>query len=356
MRIAILGAGGIADFHARALQRVPGAKVVAVCDQQTARAEAFQAKWGIPDTFDSTQAMLQAAVPEVVHVLVPPAAHAKAAIPCLEAGCHVFLEKPAAVSGAECDELAAAAERTGRRIGVNHNLTCSPTVVRLREAARERHFGRIEHVTVVYNLPLKEVPPGHWIFQDTRNIVLELAAHPLSILHCFVGETLTAATLVSGERTLSSGAKFYDTWQASLNCTQGTGQLFFSVGRDYLETWVHIIGQDGSALADLRRNTLALSGKSAKLGPYDDLRQCAAAPWSVFRDGVRNFKDYLLGSLRLKPAYDLFFEPLAESIGGFYRALAEGRMPPVSIQQGAAVVRACERIVSSGETFMRKTA
>src|SRR5260370_35774324 len=58
---------------------------------------------------------------DIVHILAPPPLHKAAALQCLEAGVDVFLEKPAAVNTAECEELRAAAVQFGRQIGVNRS-------------------------------------------------------------------------------------------------------------------------------------------------------------------------------------------------------------------------------------------
>lgn len=356
MRVGILGAGGIADFHAKAVQAIPNALLAAVCDQQASRAAAFQRKWDVPAMFESLRAMLETGKVDVVHVLVPPAAHARAAIACLEAGCDVFLEKPAAISTAECEAIGAAAERAQRQVGVNHNLTYHPGVIRLIQAVQDRRLGRLEHVSVCYNLPLKNVPASHWIFQEPRNIVLEMAPHPISIIQTLMGAVESVASLVSGEKMLASGVPFYQSWQASMLCERGTAQLLFAVGRDYLESRVHVVGQDGVAMLDLRRNALAFHEKTPLLAPNDDLRQCAAVSWSLLRDGLRNFRNYLAGMLRLKPPYDLFTDSVVASIAAFYAALRDGRRPPVGLAEGAATVHACEQMVSGASLLMKESA
>ena len=58
VRVAFLGTGYIADWHAKAVQTVPGAKLVAVCDKDLARAHSFAERHGATDCYSSLEAML----------------------------------------------------------------------------------------------------------------------------------------------------------------------------------------------------------------------------------------------------------------------------------------------------------
>jgi predicted dehydrogenase len=109
LRVAILGAGGIAEIHAEVLAGIPGLERVAICDMQFSKAEAFRDRMGLPAAYSRLETMLAEVRPQVVHLAVSPQAHAATALTCLEAGVHVFVEKPFCLSSEECDRVAAAA-------------------------------------------------------------------------------------------------------------------------------------------------------------------------------------------------------------------------------------------------------
>src|SRR5580704_6877539 len=121
-RIALLGTGYIADWHAKALAAIPGAQLVAVCDKNASRAAAFARAHGVPAVFGSTADMLSAAQPSAVHVLLPPEFHHDAAAALLDAGVKVLLEKPMCVTAAECQALVDRAAAAKVRLGVSHNF------------------------------------------------------------------------------------------------------------------------------------------------------------------------------------------------------------------------------------------
>ena len=103
--VGFLGAGYIADWHAKALRSVPAATLIAVCDRDQVRVNTFAARNGIRQVYTSLGDMLSTARLDVVHVLLPPELHAKMASETIDAGVHVFLEKPMATCGDDCSNL-----------------------------------------------------------------------------------------------------------------------------------------------------------------------------------------------------------------------------------------------------------
>src|SRR5688572_21289025 len=105
IRTAIVGTGYIAEFHAGSIREAKGVELIATCDANLGRAKAFAGAWNIPRTFDSLSKMLEETQIDCVHLLTPPDLHFSLAKQALEAGVHVFLEKPMCTSTAEAEEL-----------------------------------------------------------------------------------------------------------------------------------------------------------------------------------------------------------------------------------------------------------
>jgi predicted dehydrogenase len=113
-KVAIVGTGGIAAVHADNLARTGGrAELVAACDVDEARLEAFGGQYGIAGRYQSLTELLAEAKPDIVHLCTPPMMHIDQAIECLEAGVHVLSEKPPALSLADFDRLESAQTRGG---------------------------------------------------------------------------------------------------------------------------------------------------------------------------------------------------------------------------------------------------
>ncbi len=350
LRIAILGAGFISDFHIRALKNLAGVAVVAVCDPDYRRAQSLAARWNLTGAFRSLSEMLERCAADAVHVRVPPPCHLESAVRCLEAGCHVFMEKPVCVSVAECRQLQAAAARYQRTLGINHNAIHHPGFLKLVRAIRERRLGQVQHVTACVNTGLRQLAQGqhsNWMFQRPHHIVLEQAPHPLSQIHRLLGAVRQTAALASGAVRLNTGATFYDSWQISLICERGTAQCFLSFGREYSDSWLHAIGQDGEAFVDLRRNTIRLTTKTRFIDPVDNLTTTAANASSLLRQAASNVIDYSRAFLRISPPNDPFYCSFRDSIRHFYDVIRRGDPQLAGMAEGAAIIEACDQIASS---------
>ena len=327
---------------------------MAVCDRDQKKAAAFQSQWNVPVAYDDLDQMLEKEALDVVHVLLPPSAHAQTAIQCLRGGCHILVEKPFCLSTQECHEVASVALAQQRQIGVNHNLTYMPKFLKLIDELKQYRLGAVEHVTVVYVLPMPGLAAGqhgHWMFGGTERLILELGPHPVSVIYALLGAVEKAATAVSGEMILTNGQRFFDTWQSSLVCERGSAQLCLSVGKEYANTWIHVVGQDGEAYVDLRRNTIRISEKT-KYIRADNLVDAWRNSRRVLADGLRNFSSYAQGAVGLKPPYELQTQSMTASIHAFYNALKSGGKIPVGAVEGTAVVQACEAIIDSAYQFV----
>ena len=211
-------------------------------------------------------------------------------------------------------------------LGVNHNNTYHPMFMRLEEVVKQRRMGALQHVSITLNVPLRQLDAGqhgHWMFRKPRNIILEQASHPLSQICRLLGPVRQAVCLVGGEILLNTGNPFYSTWQCSLVCERGTADLFLSFGREFLDYFLHAIGQDGVADIDFRRNTFRLSQKSRFVEPVDNFLDSLRSARSVFGQGVGNALGYTLSFLKLRPASDVFTVGMRGSIAAFYRDLRE---------------------------------
>ena len=87
--------------------------------------------------------MFDEARPEVVHILTPPQTHASLALRALDAGCHVFVEKPMATSAQDAEAMLASARAKGLTLCVDHNRLFDPVVERAREMVERGTIGQV---------------------------------------------------------------------------------------------------------------------------------------------------------------------------------------------------------------------
>ncbi len=157
LKVGIVGIGFMGMIHYLAYQRIPGVKVVALCESYAK--ERLTGDWtkikgnfgpagqqmdltGIA-TYDNLDAMLADENVDVVDVCLPPAGHAAATIAALDAGKNVFCEKPIALKAEEGVEMVAAAEKNGKMLLIGHVLPFFDSHNYVFEAAKSGKYGKL---------------------------------------------------------------------------------------------------------------------------------------------------------------------------------------------------------------------
>jgi myo-inositol 2-dehydrogenase/D-chiro-inositol 1-dehydrogenase len=120
----------------------------------------------------------------VVNVVLPNHLHAQAAVDAMEAGKHVFLEKPLGLSLEQCDAVAQAAQRTGRLVAVNHELRVSKQWGLVRELIDRGDLGAVRHQHLsLFRKPFR-TGSGGWRYDRDRvgSWVLEELVHFIDLI------------------------------------------------------------------------------------------------------------------------------------------------------------------------------
>ena len=199
-RVALVGAGNIAETHAAVLRRMADIDIAAIVDTDIERARRFARGRGIERVFGSVAALIDAQAVDVAHVLVPPPLHRPVAEALLRAGIHTLVEKPLAATIAECDALMAAAEAGSTALQVNHNFVHHPAHLAAKRRLARGQLGAIRHVICHFNLPLRQLAArqlSHWMFDTPQNLLLEQAVHPLSQIDDLIGPIRDIAVLAA---------------------------------------------------------------------------------------------------------------------------------------------------------------
>ena len=138
----IIGCGVISDTHLQAIQSLPNARVVAVCDTRPDLAQAQAAAYGAVPYTDCAQ-MLQRDDLDVVNVVTPSGLHARLGRQVARAGKHVITTKPIDITLEAIDSLIAACRDHGVKLGVMLQLRSYPFFRRIESAVREGKLGRL---------------------------------------------------------------------------------------------------------------------------------------------------------------------------------------------------------------------
>ncbi|MDX6492803.1 MAG: hypothetical protein QOH02_738 [Gaiellaceae bacterium] len=149
--LGIVGCGWVtATRHLPALQRVRELEVVALADVDAEAVDALATSFGVAARYGAVAQLVEDPRVDAVAVCVPPAAHVEVALAAVEAGKHVFVEKPLAATLADADRLVEAAAATELQAMVGFNLRFHRLVRQLRDNLAEGDLGPIHALATTY--------------------------------------------------------------------------------------------------------------------------------------------------------------------------------------------------------------
>jgi len=143
----IIGAGLIAEFHARAIAEIPNAKLVACCDVVFDKAKKLADKFGVR-AFKSYEELLKLKEIDIVTIATPSGLHKEPTIAAAEAGKHVICEKPLDINLKRIDAMINAHEKSGTRLGGIFPYRFNDAMAPLREAINSGRFGLITYAGI----------------------------------------------------------------------------------------------------------------------------------------------------------------------------------------------------------------
>lgn len=137
IKVAFIGAGGIAGYHLGHLAKIEDVQVVGFCDPQADRAQA-KAKQFKARAYADHRRMLDAAKPHAVYVCTPPFAHGQFELDAVARGCHIFVEKPIATSLETALEIRDAVQEAGVISAVGYQDRYQDIIAKLKAVLKKR--------------------------------------------------------------------------------------------------------------------------------------------------------------------------------------------------------------------------
>lgn len=177
LRTGVLGCGYWGQKHVRVMDQIPEVSQVVAIDADPAALQRIQRQHPGIETASSLAEALHHI--DALIIATPPESHAAAATIAIEAGKHVFVEKPMTRSTAEADHIIAAAEDRGVVLAVGHTFVHNAAVHRLIDLVQSGELGELHHLSAArLNLGL---------YRDDVNVIWDLAAHDISITLAIMG-------------------------------------------------------------------------------------------------------------------------------------------------------------------------
>lgn len=225
VRIAVIGAGKIAEVgHIPGFIQA-GARVAALCDIHSQNLIRLAAAYQIDRTYTDWRDMLADGEFDAVSVCTPPALHRDMVVASLEHGYATLVEKPMAPTLDDCQAMIDAADRTGKMLMVAHNQRFRAQHVFARQMLASGRLGQVRRVHAVFahGGPENWSPTGGWYFDPKLagyGVLLDLGYHKIDLLRWLLGQEVTDARTFTA--TFEKPTTVDDTAVAILRFEQGT--------------------------------------------------------------------------------------------------------------------------------------
>lgn len=199
LRMAFIGAGGIAAAHLKALKKFDDVEVVALADVNKKGLESRAEEFGVPTEglFTDYQKMLKVVQPDAVNICTPNGLHAPNAIAASKAGAHVIVEKPMGMNAAECKKMIAAAKAAKKKLVIGFQYRYDPKTAFLTQLREDGVFGDIRFGRV-QALRRRGIP--NWGVFGRKELqgggpLIDIGVHVLEMCHFTMGSPKPVAAV-----------------------------------------------------------------------------------------------------------------------------------------------------------------
>lgn len=330
--IGIIGCGMISNWHADAVSKISGARLIGVTDLNKEMRLSFADKYGVR-AFDSVEEMLGCKEVDIVSICTPSGLHAPLAIMAANAGRHVIVEKPMALNLKEADEVISACERNNVKMEVISQLRFTDAVGKLKNAVDNGLLGRLVSgdVYMKYYRSQEYYDKGGWrgtVKMDGGGALMNQGIHGIDLLLYIMGPV---RSVFANARTLTRNIEVEDTAAALLEFESG-------------------------ALGVIQGTTSVYPGSPRRLEICGDkgtitLEEDTIAGWAI--EGRELPEDVTLGHTKVSSANNpsgLGIEGHVLQITDMVEAVLEGRKPIVDEHEGRKPIELIMAIYESSRT------
>lgn len=199
IRFAIIGCGAIAARHAIHIRNY--GELVAVCDLQEEKALAFANQFQVPYYLTVEQLISSERTVDVVVICTPNGLHAAQSVQALRQGYHVLVEKPMALTAADCETMMQAAAAAGKQLFTVMQNRFNPPVQAVKKLLDAGSFGNLYsvQVTCFWNRDEHYYQSSSWRGTKAQDggILFTQFSHFIDLLYWFFGEVDTIMSLTA---------------------------------------------------------------------------------------------------------------------------------------------------------------
>lgn len=324
IRFGLVGYGAWGSHHARAIEKAEGAELTAIAARSEETRKAAQAAHPAVKAYSEYQDLIARKDIDVIDVVLPSHLHFEVGQAALEAGKHLLLEKPMAVSVEECRKLNHLAESKGRLLAVGFELRHSELWGKVKQMIDSGRLGELQYAIIeLWRRPYRQGSQG-WRYDINRvgNWVLEEPVHFFDLARWYFADLGSPRSVYACANSRQPGhPELQDNFSALVKFPTGAYALISQTLSGFQHHQVaKVTGTRGALWA-------SWSGALDRdLHPSSSLK---------YFDG-ENIQDIPLH----RPTGEVF--ELEDEIAGVVRCIRDGKPPAASGQDGIWSIALCE--------------
>jgi predicted dehydrogenase len=343
IRAVIIGSGLIAGKkHIPAFLKLTSkVELSAVCDLNLQAAQQLANRFGIPRSYGNVAEMLATEKPQLVDICTPPATHVKLALDAMKSGCNLLIEKPMALTVADCDRIVQAARDSGVKVCVGHSDLFYQPFIRARELVAQGAIGRFRGMRIFLSTPTDYMTSrqDHWAHKLPGGVIGESGPHIVYMTLAFLNPIRDVSVHAIKLMPEYPWSRFED-YRLTLVGDQGVSSVILCYTTNQWAAKVELLGDKGLLALDLENMTLLRYNRpELKAIPVGMglLRESA----QLAQGFVANLARYV--SRLVNSTHDILISRFADSI-------INGTEPPVTAEEGREAVRVLSLIVDKLES------
>lgn len=224
VRFGLIGFGAWGTCHAEAISNSEGAQLVAIATRSAESQAAAREQYPDAAVVGDYQVLLSREDVDVVDIVLPSYLHHEVAAAALQAGKHVFMEKPMCLSIQQCDDLIDLAKKHNRHLAINHEFRLSALWGKVKELVESGFVGQPQYVLVELSRKPYRLGSNGWRFDISRvgNWILEEPIHFFDLARWYLDSVGRPETVYATANSRQPGhPELQDNFSAIVNFTGG---------------------------------------------------------------------------------------------------------------------------------------
>ena len=336
--VGVIGAGAVSEIHMAAYKSLRNVKVIAICDIIEEKARSLAKKWGIERIFTRYEDLFQIDDLDVVDICTPTSTHASIACDAASNKHNILLEKPMALSVAQCDAIIREVRKYKVNLCVNHHSLFYSSV-RKAKSLIDSGFYNLKSLRISFKgLAINE---SKWSLDpENGGLLWEVGTHGAYLAHFFLPDI----TKVYATGNASKNPLLYDNFSVMLQTSDDAfGIMNYSLTSNQRESLCEITGSDGKqALINLRNNILIDKTKYRPKWHFD--------LWYEGTDFLRSWSKWAIRAIVSRKKNIEFIRSKLWLIGSYLKSIEENKSPPVTPEEGRNTIKLLEHIKKSLDT------